>query len=172
MYFKLKHLYQTLLCSIVLTGCVESEWDGYAALTHTITIDSDFSNEQIEKTVMVINEWELATNNKFNVDINIANVSSKDYYSIVSVDKIKNAEINQIGEEVINQHGKVKILLIESKLTSPVLFENCVKHELGHYLGLQHNEYKNDLMYKVVDDIKVRYIEPHHIEEFNYNWGF
>lgn len=157
--------YFIILICVFILACGRNQ----ERLRHTITIDSDFNDKEIELIIKSIDEWKEATNNDFHAPIEIAPVNLGDEFSIFKSETLINNKENILGHTNTNDEvGEISIL---KNIESDFKFENIVKHELGHYLGLDHYNDKNDLMYPTLKyHTNVKYIRTHHIEEFNSYW--
>jgi|SRR6187399_1353113 len=160
-----------LLVALLSTACQSSDisWM-HERLTHTIIVDSDFSDSEIELIEKSINEWEVATDHNFDVDVTIQQVTKENSaFSIKAVEEIWN-DPDKVGSTGVDKDAVGRIQIVKGLNSEQ--FENTVKHEIGHYLGLDHNKDKNDLMYYQTSSSEIKEIQPHHIEEFNEYWGF
>ena len=138
-------------------------------LSHTIRIDSDFSDIQTELIIKSIDDWKEATSYTFLADAEVGPVEEFDEYSIFYVRGLINNKTETLGRT--ENHDEFGRILIRSDLGESFIFENVVKHELGHYLLIEHYHQVGDLMYYLVNKKEPMRIESHHIEEFNYIWN-
>jgi len=151
-------------------------------LHKTVYIDQDLLDWQKTSVIAAINEWEAATNNEvvFTVKISTqteeASITDDRHSLIIRNTSIYDPEITMLDSGMPDNKkttgGYVKhgnsiptILLVNARLENGI-YRISVLHELGHALGLLHNNDKNSIMYPWIDDGAGR-ITNIDIEQFN-----
>lgn len=151
----------------------------YSSHVHkTLFLDRTFDEDEVLYITAAAMEWTTATNHAIDFDIvrmpNRTKVITDgdvivvkvtpDYPDIIGLDSINNN--TTLG--FYNNHGVIDSIEIVSDRLNDSMYKNVVLHELGHALGLKHNEGINGvdtLMYPTID-LGADHITPDDLKSF------
>lgn len=129
----------------------------------TLYLDRTFNEEQKISIIEAAFNWSKATNNMISYDIislpaNIKNINksiivvnvTQDYPEIITLDILNRT--NTVG--YYSSSGYIKSIWLVSDRLSTSSYKQVMLHELGHSLGIDHNEGIsgiNTIMYTTID---------------------
>lgn len=120
----------------------EYKGDEDDVLSHTITIDDRFTEEETYFVVDAIDEWRLATNYLFDPSIIIGHAEDDQHFAVVIMEKDHHLimDFEEAHEYKVYLLGMViyrTSYLAVDRLTSRN-FKSVAMHEIGHYIGIPH----------------------------------
>lgn len=130
----------------------------------TLYLDSSFNDSEIEEILSAAWEWSDATENRVVFTVKILPQNHIDPINAIIINKLSDDSAQVIMYDVFG--GKNTLGFYDNKNVIPFIglitnrlndknYKPVVLHELGHALGLMHNEKEEDmgsLMYPIIDD--------------------
>jgi hypothetical protein len=176
MHYLKRHIIQTYIISFAVIAllwfeCIEI-WappKSYIGHTHkTLYVDRNFDTDQFISIVQAALRWNEATNHIINYNVvrlpitngkQIANPDDSIIIDLVSPDLPDVIAIDTLNENTTlgyyKEHEVIPMIgIINERIDDNNMFEQVILHELGHSVGLKHNEGLagiNTLMYPSVN---------------------
>ena len=131
----------------------------------TLYLDETFDDFEVEIISNAAAEWQQATGGRANYSVQKLPFENQeiDFDNSIIVIKVSRhypevAELDFIGNQITlgycNSRGSVQYIALVSDRLSDNLYQSVMLHELGHSLGLQHNDSSNGvgtLMYPSIE---------------------